>query len=1466
MAKKKEALSRLEIDLGRLEEGKVKLSEQKGESPTVQEVVGRVEQGLGDVREETSRFIILSTQEGRRAFDEKRYEEAKQSFNKAIALEPFHHTKAYLEDLLKQVRSGKRVTDSTTTEEIVTTLESRIETAKKVEEALGDAKEYWLKTDEKLKKFGLSVGVITADKTTLAQADHFLAVAIGSLGVLRDEQLKKLGVESVEEGYWHLQPGQIAPDALKRAEAFQELVNKLFELRVRLSETKTGEDLSPLLLEAEKQLDSAYRSVNKFSLRVTGLNLALSFFRAKIGGFGLIPIFNFSIPDSKAPIKTQLKELTLGADEVRMAAESRAYERSLEKESRQLVNALLVEFSEEKETAQRLFTVEQELRATQNILVERSAEVRAGRALLDALKTSPFPIVVPKEKAGESAEAAKEEKERTREALQAVTRAIQHADSSYVINARDIARRERQIADDNAAVDSSAASLDTLGLDLYHRVAATLEAYEQMARAEKGYKETGRWHVNTPFHLLAHPKELLDLKTIGQLGIAFFIGREEIPGGKGAMETVITPWAYPDHPLTSLASGLFSVSSPDRELTVGAGAASLPAYKEQLKDYEAGLRKEKPTYPAGLGLNFKFGGEDKKLLAKKYLTSKEVAYIIARVMTNAYAKELLGGVETLTRRQTDLFKAEEDLSRRKEEQKQLGDFITTLRADSTKAAQRLTAERDSVTHKGPPSGFVPAEKGILTPSKAPSKPEIVKTTPLDFYNDFIRKTLWGGLVFLTLFLFKQLISEYVVRLRLNLKKPVMRGKQIAQRKKVEEQDKKYASDGGRRTGLNNLQRVMNPDDYSTIIASLEKFSLEDRVKILDKTYDLLVSIKKKEFSVDTWDERAESSLIVGIILLLSTATGAISGWIYSPGFIESFIKWMSPFEGLPIHSSELEKLFGRALTAIFGGFLSFLISYYVNIPLSMILTHSRYLKKKNLEFDRELSKRISYFITTLSQVSSNADVLVQKINSNTLELLEYSTPLVSRLSRDGVESIHNLSILLDYPGSLDFLKDVVRDAEVFIGKGGDFGEFIRLVSVFDPDKYILSKLIGNIRTTVPSVTSRLTFLRTMVGVWISKPQTVREYSRRAYPVFGKGIELPELFGIVAEFSNDGKKLEKAISYLIDFPILPRITLERFINRVSWEGLISFPKVQLDQILLDTELERLRLELEKRKLYLQHTPEIIDAVIGYEESTSSPADPMMRGDAIWGKGRNPEYTRLQDEMYQVETRIARLTKEGFETAPDGGATQIREKKADEFAQDGGNRIVQGFKGAFQKTLGLPEATAHNRTLSDLEQRALDEIMRLHRISSLGELVERISTEGREKIFNFQILKRVEEKTVDSLKKSYEVPLIRDLARKMSTEELHREIARLQPDYDQGKMTEKIMRAYGVSSTEKLINALAREEASRVVNIPILKDYLRQADYWFSLDEGAYFTGSLNKFVDDLDKDPVTDTIVPALIID
>ncbi|MBI1976431.1 MAG: hypothetical protein HYS56_02870, partial [Candidatus Omnitrophica bacterium] len=272
LAKKKEALSRLEIDLGRLEEGKVKLSEQKGESPTVQEVVGRVEQGLGDVREETSRFIILSTQEGRRAFDEKRYEEAKQSFNKAIALEPFHHTKAYLEDLLKQVRSGKRITDSTTTEEIVTTLESQIETAKKVEEALGDAKEYWLKTDEKLKKFGLSVGVITADKTTLAQADHFLAVAIGSLGVLRDEQLKKLGVESVEEGYWHLQPGQIAPDALKRAEAFQELVNKLFELRVRLSETKTGEDLSPLLLEAEKQLDSAYRSVNKFSLRVTGLN------------------------------------------------------------------------------------------------------------------------------------------------------------------------------------------------------------------------------------------------------------------------------------------------------------------------------------------------------------------------------------------------------------------------------------------------------------------------------------------------------------------------------------------------------------------------------------------------------------------------------------------------------------------------------------------------------------------------------------------------------------------------------------------------------------------------------------------------------------------------------------------------------------------------------------------------------------------------------------------------------------------------------------------------------------------------------------------------------------------------------------------------------------------------------------------------------------------------------------------
>ena len=654
---------------GFTQEREALLSEGQGETPSNASVMAQAGENLEGVRAETAPQILQFVHEGRQAFDEKRYEEAKHLFDMAFALEPFHHTTAYLRALL----------DAATTEEERTQLQTRVTSAEEVEKSLGEARTYWGKADERLKKLGRPVGAIPATKATLAQADRFFAVAVQSLEAFRDGELR---------------------DKNKRNASLDGLIDTLSALRTKLNKAEEGDDISGLLVEAEAGLDQTYRSLNRFSVRITGVNLALSFVRARLGHFGLIPIFNLSLPDPRAPLRTQVRELSVGIDGTRMAAESRPYERSLESEADRMVEQLLINFAGERERAERQRELDRKIREAERSLAERRAEVQAGETLLEALQQNPLVpaatgprAVSARAKAVENVHAAKEERDRAREALQAVTRDIEHAHSSYVVNEREIAFREAQRGLDSAVADSLAGSLGETAQTLYHRLAAQFEAYETMARAEKGYRETGRWHIQTPFHLLAHPRELAS--TALGMSATLFVGREEIPGGGGAKETVLSFLSLPDHPAVALATGLVSVSSPDHELTLGTGILpNLPEYQRQQRDYEQGLRTEKPTYPVALGMNFKVGGVDQRMLAKKYLTSREAAYIIASAMAEDVSEELLRGTEDLSRRQGTLQATQEDLAHRRDEQERLAAFIQKLRADSTDVAGRTReAER-----------------------------------------------------------------------------------------------------------------------------------------------------------------------------------------------------------------------------------------------------------------------------------------------------------------------------------------------------------------------------------------------------------------------------------------------------------------------------------------------------------------------------------------------------------------------------------------------------------------------------------------------------------------------------------------------------------------------------------------------------------------------------------------------------
>ncbi len=646
IAEEKEAVRRLEAELAGLRERREALTRQISVDLEPRELLTQLEQELEALRDQSIPEIIRLSEEGEQALKKKEYEEAKRSFDQVLALEPLHPRSAQSEE---------------------------------VKEAIEQARKGWQKADEKLKEEGLPVGKVEATKITLAQTDRFLAVAISSMEMLRAEREKKKDE--------------------KRAEAFQGYLDKLFALRQKLHGMKEGDDLSSLLVEAEEVLDEAYESVSGFSLRVTGVNLALSFVRdkLKLGVIGLIPVFNVTIPDGRAPMQGPLRELTLGADAVRMTTESQPYAPSFKGEGERLIDRLFAGHTPSREADREAFDLEQKIRETERALGEERNQLKADESLLGVLTEKPIQkshakapkVVTAEEKVTQNLIASREARDRAREALDVVQRDKQFAEDAALVHQKELELREAQIAFDSAVADSLAEELDASAQILYRHLVGRFEASEAMVRAQKGYEATGKWHLHTPFHLLKNPKQLFSLETFAGVGAAFFLGREEIPGGMGKKAMTAAGFPYPEHPLLSFTTGLVTVSSPDQELTLGAGAISIPDYLKQLDEYERGLRDERPTFPVGVGINFKLSEEDQRLLAKKYLTSKEAAYIIARVMAEEYADELIQGVQDLSRRTSDLEKGKADLARRKEEKRLLGRFIRRLEADSTRAASEL---------------------------------------------------------------------------------------------------------------------------------------------------------------------------------------------------------------------------------------------------------------------------------------------------------------------------------------------------------------------------------------------------------------------------------------------------------------------------------------------------------------------------------------------------------------------------------------------------------------------------------------------------------------------------------------------------------------------------------------------------------------------------------------------------------
>ncbi|MFH1857860.1 MAG: peptidoglycan-binding protein [Candidatus Omnitrophota bacterium] len=742
----------LEKELAGLESEAAGLRDDIAQTPrlTEEEVMHQAFLDVRDYQKTTQLKIHAYVERGKQLLDAGNLLEAQAFFEKAILFMNYHHSHAYLEDQLAKAGDLANAGDYEGAEAIYETIlgmdveatpqnhltirdqaKETLKVVAKTEKELGEAAKKWMQIDEKLKNAEKKGQIdltgkapVIATKEILRQTDGFFYGAIRLLEVTRTEKFK---------------PGS------KQERQFNDLIQELTKLRQELSSAKEGEDISGILLKTEALFDNASKALNRFSLRVAGLNVAFSFVRGAIAGtIGPVLGGTISLPDAKAKPREIIRELTLSMDIFRMAVGSEAryqseLEGGFEKLAKERADRLLAKRAEVAGKQGRLETVSAEIAKQQEALKLAQAELAGAEsrnaaiqqevvALQTKADAAETRVVTGAQKLGADIVVLEETIDRAEKGQEALARTEARATESAEVMAQDIAARTLTLQEFETVVHDTLGTAGPDMIPLYDMILGRLQTYEAKEKAS-GMTHQDLVGVGGP---LFHPKRFVELlqfwkNPIGAvgLGLTLFVGNE------------IKYLPLFDNELLSNLYGTHNVQYADGAVGVGMSPV------EFLRDID---KSKGDYYRFGITLTHKFGSEDKTVKAFEYLTDQEAAFILTMVIGPERASQVIASIEHSVDQEVVLAAGQSDLEQRIADQKKLEQFLGDLSGQVDRSEARLddlkeklellqkraeeinrAAEKDKAEQKSPGTFKAPEPLQVPEPGKEPSDSGAVGT-------------------------------------------------------------------------------------------------------------------------------------------------------------------------------------------------------------------------------------------------------------------------------------------------------------------------------------------------------------------------------------------------------------------------------------------------------------------------------------------------------------------------------------------------------------------------------------------------------------------------------------------------------------------------------------------------------------------------------------------------------------------